>query len=56
VAIYFSKTDRRRLFHSLSTCLKDNGALIIGATETLFDINEQLKRVDCGGTAYYCHK
>ncbi len=56
VAIYFSKTDRQRLFHSLSACLKDNGVLIIGATETLFDINEQLQRVDCGGTAYYCHK
>lgn len=56
VAIYFSKTDRQRLFESLSACLKENGALIIGATETLFDINEQLKRVDCGGMAYYCHK
>ncbi len=56
VAIYFSKTDRQRLFQSLSACLKDKGVLIVGATETLFDINEQLKRVDCGATAYYCHK
>ncbi|MBU1193615.1 MAG: protein-glutamate O-methyltransferase CheR [Proteobacteria bacterium] len=56
VAIYFSRTDRQRLFQSLFACLNDNGALIIGATETLFDINEQLKRVDCGGMAYYCHK
>ncbi len=56
VAIYFSKTDRQRLFQSLSACLNDKGILIIGATESLFDINEQLKRVDCSGTAYYCHK
>ncbi|MEE4363290.1 MAG: protein-glutamate O-methyltransferase CheR [Desulfotignum sp.] len=56
VAIYFSKTDRRKLFQSLSACLKDSGVLIIGATETLFDINEQLKRVDYKGSAYYCNK
>jgi chemotaxis protein methyltransferase CheR len=56
VAIYFSKADRQRLFQNLSACLNDNGVLIIGATETLFDINEQLKRVNCCGTAYYCHK
>lgn len=56
VAIYFSKTDRQRLFQSLSACLKDNGVLIIGATETLFGINEKLQRVDCGGTVYYHHR
>jgi chemotaxis protein methyltransferase CheR len=56
VAIYFSKTDRQRLFQSLSSCLNDNGVLIIGATESLFNINEQLKRVDCNGTAYYTLK
>lgn len=53
VAIYFSKTDRQRLFHTLSSCLNENGVLIIGATESLFDINKQLKRVDYNGTAYY---
>lgn len=53
VAIYFSKPDRRRLFESLSSCLNNNGVLIIGATESLFDINEQLKRMDYNGTAYY---
>ena len=56
VAIYFSKTDRQRLFQSLSSCLNDNGVLIIGATESLFDINQQLKRVDYNGTAYYILK
>lgn len=56
VAIYFSKTDRQRLFQSLSSCLNDNGVLIIGATESLFDINKQLKRVDYNGTAYYILK
>ena len=53
VAIYFSKPDRRRLFESLSLCLNNNGVLIIGATESLFDINEQLKRGDYNGTVYY---
>ena len=56
VAIYFSKTDRRRLFQSLSSCLNDDGVLIIGATESLFDISQQLKRVDHNGTAYYILK
>jgi chemotaxis protein methyltransferase CheR len=56
VAIYFSKTDRKRLFQSLSLCLNKNGVLIIGATESLFDINKQLKRVDYNGTAYYILK
>ena len=56
VAIYFSKTDRQRLFQSLSSCLNDNGVLIIGATESLFDINKQLKRMDHNGTAYYILK
>nr|NJM00968.1 protein-glutamate O-methyltransferase CheR [Desulfobacula sp.] len=53
VAIYFSKTDRRSLFQNLSACLSDKGALIIGATESLFDISEQLKRVEYNGIAYY---
>jgi chemotaxis protein methyltransferase CheR len=56
VAIYFSKPDRRRLFESLSSCLNNSGVLIIGATESLFDINEQLKRLDYNGTAYYSLK
>ncbi|MFH2092761.1 MAG: protein-glutamate O-methyltransferase CheR [Pseudomonadota bacterium] len=56
VAIYFSKTDRQRLFQSLSSCLNENGVLIIGATESLFDINQQLKRKDYKGTAYYILK
>jgi len=53
VAIYFSKPDRRRLFESLSSCLNNNGVLIIGATESLFDINDQLKREDYNGAVYY---
>lgn len=53
VAIYFSKPDRRRLFESLSLCLNNSGVLIIGATESLFDINEQLKREDYNGAVYY---
>lgn len=56
VAIYFSKTDRQRLFQRLSSCLNDKGVLIIGATESLFDVNEQLKRVEYNGTAYYILK
>lgn len=53
VAIYFSKKDRQQLFHILSSCLNHNGVLIIGATESLFDINNQFKRVDYNGAAYY---
>lgn len=56
VAIYFSKADRQQLFQNLSSCLNDNGVLIIGATESLFDISQQLKRVDYNGTAYYILK
>ncbi len=53
VAIYFSKADRQTLFRNLSASLKDDGVLIIGATESLFDINEQLKRMEYKGSAYY---
>ncbi|MDA3788714.1 MAG: protein-glutamate O-methyltransferase CheR [Desulfobacula sp.] len=56
VAIYFSKTDRQQLFQTLSSCLNDHGVLIIGATESLYDINKQLKRVDYNGAAYYSFK
>jgi chemotaxis protein methyltransferase CheR len=56
VAIYFSKPDRQRVFQNLSSCLNENGVLIIGATETLFGINKQLKRVDYNGTSYYISK
>lgn len=35
VAIYFSDTDRKRLFSNLGKCLAPDGALIIGSTESL---------------------
>jgi chemotaxis protein methyltransferase CheR len=35
VAIYFSESDRRRLFSSLGRCLAPDGALLIGSTEAL---------------------
>lgn len=38
VAIYFNTTDKIRLFKNLDRVLAKNGALIIGATESLADI------------------
>lgn len=35
VAIYFTETDKRRLFQNLGKCLAKDGCLIIGATESI---------------------
>lgn len=53
VAIYFSPTDRQRLFGQISERLKQNGVLIIGSTESLFGINKNLKRMEHNGASYY---
>nr|MBF0223492.1 protein-glutamate O-methyltransferase CheR [Desulfobulbaceae bacterium] len=53
VAIYFSATDRQRLFAQISKRLKENGVLIIGSTESLFGINKHLKRMEHNGSPYY---
>ena len=35
VAIYFSETDRARMFNNFGRCLAREGSLIIGSTESL---------------------
>ncbi len=35
VAIYFTESDKTRLFQNLSRCLARDGALIIGSTESI---------------------
>lgn len=43
VAIYFTEADKTRLFHNLAKCLARDGALIIGATESISGICPELE-------------
>lgn len=43
VAIYFTETDKTRLFRNLAKCLARDGALIIGATESISGICPELE-------------
>jgi len=43
VAIYFTETDKTRLFRNLAKCLARDGGLIIGATESISGICPELE-------------
>lgn len=43
VAIYFTEADKTRLFRSLAKCLAKDGALIIGATESISGLCPELE-------------
>ncbi len=53
VAIYFSGSDKRKLFMQIHRSLKRNGALIVGSTESMIDMNDLFKRENFHGTVYY---
>ena len=53
VAIYFDLPTKKRLFDSIAKCLKPNGRLVIGSTESLWRVTDTFYRQEYNGTVYY---
>ncbi|MBU4262520.1 MAG: protein-glutamate O-methyltransferase CheR [Proteobacteria bacterium] len=53
VAIYFNQKNRRRLFQTMATCLRSEGVLIIGSTESIFGISDRFIRNESCNTIYF---
>lgn len=53
VAIYFSRETKRSLFESLATRLAPGGILVLGATESLWQVTELFRRHEFRGLVYY---
>lgn len=53
VAIYFDSEQKKRLFERLAQCLKPNGRLIVGSTETLWHVTDAFERDSWQGMVYY---
>ncbi|MFZ5759044.1 MAG: CheR family methyltransferase [Thermodesulfobacteriota bacterium] len=56
VAIYFSLANRKSLFERLAAQLHPHGALIIGATESLFGVTDRFVRREYHNTVFYSLK
>ena len=41
VGVYFNMADRKRLFHNIGKVMKEDGYLIIGATESLINVDSR---------------
>jgi chemotaxis protein methyltransferase CheR len=41
VAIYFTLSDRKKLFNKIADCLADDGYLVIGSTESLTGVSSR---------------
>ncbi len=53
VAIYFNMEDRKNLFNRLANQLVPKGALMIGATESLFGITDRFERKQYMNSVFY---
>ncbi len=53
VAIYFNQENRRRLFERIVACLRPQGILIIGSTESLFGVTDRFTRHESCNTVYF---
>lgn len=53
VAIYFSPADCRRLYGHLADRLEPDGALVLGATESLIGLSNRFVRREEAGASYY---
>lgn len=56
VAIYFSMQNRKSLFERLGDQLQPHGALVIGATESLFGITDRFNRCEYHNSVFYSVK
>lgn len=53
VAIYFNQENRRRLFETIAACLRPEGVLLIGSTESLHGVSDHFVRNESCNTVYY---
>lgn len=53
VAIYFDAKTKKLLFDALARCLKPNGRLVLGSTESLWQVTDTFYRQEYNGTVYY---
>ncbi|MFA6900749.1 MAG: protein-glutamate O-methyltransferase CheR [Desulfurivibrionaceae bacterium] len=53
VAIYFNQENRRRLFEKIAACLRPEGILIIGSTESLYGVSDRFIRNESCNTVYF---
>lgn len=53
VAIYFDAETKKHLFNSLAKCLRPNGRLILGSTESLWQVTDIFHRQEADGLVYY---
>ena len=56
VAIYFSRANRTILFNNLANHLNTHGALMIGSTESLFNVSDMYERREYMNSVYYVKK
>jgi len=55
VAIYFTQKDKIDLFDRISVQLDKEGALLVGASESLTLFSRKFRMVQAGGAVYYMH-
>jgi len=53
VAIYFNQENRCRLFEKIAACLRPQGILLIGSTESLFGVSDRFIRNESCNTVYF---
>jgi chemotaxis protein methyltransferase CheR len=53
VAIYFNQENRSRLFEKIADCLRPEGILIIGSTESLLGVSDRFSRNEYCNTVYF---
>lgn len=56
VAIYFSERDKRILFERIHKALRPGGYLIVGSTESIFDMSDLFMREMYHGAVFYIKK
>lgn len=56
VIIYFSRELKRNIVHQLRDMLNPGGALILGASESLYMLSDEFRAVHDGPTTYYIPK
>ncbi len=55
VLIYFALDQKRTIVANLVKRLRQGGVLVVGATESLIGVSDELRRVEENGASYYVH-
>lgn len=53
IAIYFDAETKKHLFDALAKCLRPNGRLVLGSTESLWQVSDKFFRQEYNGIVYY---